>query len=522
MVGHCMTLFNNYSVVAGWCLHSFASNITNRVYSSVPDDPAQLASQFCSPYNRSGFLCGECSDGFGPSPFYSDFCASCSDLNLGAAVCVYLFIVLFPATLFFCIVLVFHLNVTTGPLLGYIIFCQAHVITLADNFYFISSITSYLPSPLSFMFRSSLFLSSLWTLKFFQFNTPPFCISSKMTSIHVHMLSFIATLYLLFLIVLTYVIMDCNVQFSHLPRPVKIVHNYFTKLSHKFTSKNSVVHAFATFIFLAMSGIMYETFSIIAGVDVYHFNGSVALTVLRNDPTIIKYSDNHLPYMICALVLLFSLVFCPSLLLCIYPTRVYERLSRHVSPRKRLVLKIFAETFQSCFKDGLDGTTDYRMIPSAIILFSMLLFIMPSLVRGCIYSMAGISYETITGCTCVVLSLIISYLRPCKSLIMNMSLSFHTTLMGLSGILLGLWKQNFLVSTEAIAIGFAILLLLPHATIMMWAVYNIVSRIQSRNLCTLHNFKRIHFTLKIFRKNCHQYEEIDAGSNNISQQLLIQ
>ena len=522
MVGHCLTLFNNYSVVGGLCQHAFASNITDRVYSSVPDDPAQLASHFCSPYNRSGFLCGECSDEFGPSPFYSDFCASCSDLNLGAAVCLYLFIVLFPATVFFIIILAFNLNVTTGPLLGYIICCQSHVITLADNFYFISSITSYLPSPLSFIFHSSLFFSSLWTLKFFQFNIPPFCISSKMTGIHVHMLSYIATFYLLFLIILTYLIMDCNVHFLHLPRPAKIVHNYIlTKLSHTFTSKNSVVHAFATFIFLAMSGILYETFCIIAGDDVYHINSSVAVTVLRNDPTIIKYSDIHLPYMICTLVILFFLVFCPSVILCIYPTRVYERLSRHVSPRKRLVVKIFAETFHSCFKDGLDGTTDYRMIPSAIILLSMLVFIMPSLVHGCIYSLANISYATLIGCTCVVLSLIISYLRPCKSLIMNMSLSFHTTVMGLSGILLGLWKQNFLISTEAVAIGLTILLLLPHAAIMMWAAYNIVSQMQSQNLCNLHNLKIKYFTLKLFRKNCHQYEEVDAGSNNNSQQLLI-
>ena len=181
--------------MAGSCRHAFASNITSRVYSSVADDPIQLDGQFCAPYNRKGFLCGECIDGYGPSPLYSDFCASCSDLNLGAAICLYLFLMLFPTTLFFCIVLVFHLNVTKGPLLGYILFCQAHVITLADEFYFVSSITSHLPSSLFFFFfRSSLLISSLWTLKFFQFNVPPFCISSKMTGIHVHILKFIIPL----------------------------------------------------------------------------------------------------------------------------------------------------------------------------------------------------------------------------------------------------------------------------------------------------------------------------------------
>ena len=176
---------------------------------------------------------------------------------------------LFPTTLFFSIVLIFHLNVTTGPLLGYILFCQAHIITLSDSFFLVQSITSYLPSPFSFIFRSSLFLSSLWTLKFFQFNIPPFCISSKMTGVHVHMLSFITTLYLLFLFVITYLIMDCNVQYtSHLSSPWKTIFACFTKLNRKITANNSVIHAFATFIFLSMAGIIYETFAIIVGTEI--------------------------------------------------------------------------------------------------------------------------------------------------------------------------------------------------------------------------------------------------------------
>ena len=508
----CMTLFNNISVVAGICQHSFASNITSRVYSSVPDDPAELDSQFCAPYNRRGLLCGECIDRNGPSPFYSDFCASCSDLNLGAAVCLYLFIALFPTTLFFCIVFVFHLNTTTGPLLGYILFCQAHIITVSDNFFLIQSITSYLPPPLSILFHSSLFLSSLWTLKFFQFNIPPFCISSKMTGIHVHMLSFIPTLYLLFLFVVTYLIMDCNVQYtSQLSRPWKLIVTYYTKLSNKITANNSVIHAFTTFIFLSMAGIIYETFTLVIGTEIYHVNGSVAATVLYYDPTIIQYSNVHLPYMISGLVLLFLLVICPSLLLCIYPTRIYERLSRHVSPRKRLVVKIFAETVQSCFRNGLDGTIDFRMIPSAIVLISVL-----SLGLDSVFSMGPHGYATTIGCICVFLSLVISYLQPCRSLIMNMSLSFHTTLLGLLGILLSIWEQNFLVSTEAVAIAFTILSFIPHTMIIMWAVYNIMTQMGSHVF-----FKYISIVQKRFRGNNNEYEEIDAGANSSSQELDI-
>ena len=512
MVGYCMTLFKNISVVAGTCKNSFASNITSRVYSSVPDDPAQLDSHFCAPYNRRGLLCGECIDGYGPSPFYSDFCASCSDLNLGTAICLYLFIVLFPTTLFFCIVLVFHLNVTTGPLLGYILFCQAHIIIISDNFFLIQSITSYLPPTLSFIFRSSLFLSSLWTLKFFQFSIPPFCISSKMTGIHVHMLSFIPTLYLLFLFVITYLIMDCNVQYtSHLSKPWKLIVTYYIKLNKKITANNSVIHAFATFIFLSMAGIIYESFAILIGTEINHVNGSVAATVLYYDPTIIQYSNVHLPYMISGLVLLFLLVLCPSLLLCIYPTRIYEKLSRHVSPRKRLVVKIFAEAVQCCFKDGLDGTIDFRMIPGAIVLISVIF-----LGIEFVFSIGHFGHATTIGCLCFFLSLLLSYLRLCKSLIMNMSLSFHTTLFGLLGILVSIWEQNFMISTEAVAIAFAILPFIPHTMIMMWEVYNIMGQIGSHVF-----FKCISIVQNRIRGKTNEYEEIDAGGHSSSQELHV-
>ena len=129
------------------------------------------------------------------------------------------------------------------------------------------------------------------------------------------------------------------------------------------------------------------------------------------------------------------------------------------------------------------------MIPSAIVLISVLFL---GIDVG--FSMGPHGYTTTIGCICVFLSLVISYLRPCKSLIMNMSLSFHFTLLGLLGILLNIWKQNFLVSTEAVAIAFAILPFIPHTMIMMWAVYNIMGQIGSQVF-----FKCISIVQKRFR-----------------------
>ena len=138
------------------------------------------------------------------------------------------------------------------------------------------------------------------------------------------------------------------------------------------------------------------------------------------------------------------------------------------------------------------------MIPSAIILISILFEIVFSLSNYSTSFPIYPEHKIILGCVCIIFSFIISYLQPCKSLIMNMSLSFHTTLLGLLGILLSIWEQNFLVSTEAVAVAFAILPFIPHTMIMMWAVYNIMSQIGSQFFCNRPIFKRISFVLKQF------------------------
>ena len=73
--------------------------------------------------------------------------------------------------------------------------------------------------------------------------------------------------------------------------------------------------------------------------------------------------------MLIAVLVSFSISVIPSVLLCIYPTRVYRYLSRFLSARKRLAITAFAEALHSCFKDGLNGTRDYRALAGAQFFF---------------------------------------------------------------------------------------------------------------------------------------------------------
>ena len=123
--GYCATSTEQEGLYyAGSCPFIHTENNTDRLFSELPSDPDLLNDTMCGPYNRKGLLCGRCIDGYGPAVYSLDMkCANCSK----HAISVYLLLKFIPMTLFFIGIVIFRLNITAGPLLGYVMFCQAYV-----------------------------------------------------------------------------------------------------------------------------------------------------------------------------------------------------------------------------------------------------------------------------------------------------------------------------------------------------------------------------------------------------------
>ena len=156
---------NTYSV--GRCPLTLGNweKVINRLYSELPD-PDILNATMCGPYNREGNLCGKCIDGYGLPVYSLDFkCVNCSKFSTGVSIVMYLIIQFVPITLFFVCAIVFHLNITSGPLLGYFIFCQAYFLSDVHGtqiiFDFISNRAS---NYIKVLFKISQTLSELWSL----------------------------------------------------------------------------------------------------------------------------------------------------------------------------------------------------------------------------------------------------------------------------------------------------------------------------------------------------------------------
>ena len=255
---------------------------------------------------------------------------------------------------------------------------------------------------------------------------PPFCISDKLTGIHIEMLTLMKNVYPIVLVIITCILMELharNYRIIHiLCKPFNLILN---KINITAVTGDAVVHAFATFILLTNFNVYSIAYSAENIMNVYRDDNSVYKTVLYIDPTIESYSPKHIVYiLVIAAAIIVTLI--PSLLLCIYPTRLYRYLSQFFSDRKRLVITAFAEALHKCFKDGLNDTRDYRAFAGLLMLFP----IPYSTIRH-IFIIIGYSKSSSSLLAIMMYPIITSYIKPCKSSISNLSLVYHFYMLGI-------------------------------------------------------------------------------------------
>ena len=116
--GNCLTSQDGTIAYVGLCPHFpiELSQLRLSDYYSLPSNRTVMehSNLTCGPYNREGLLCSKCKPGYGPAVYsFSLMCAECSDNGVGWAL--YLFLVLFPITVFYIIVIIFNIRATAPP-----------------------------------------------------------------------------------------------------------------------------------------------------------------------------------------------------------------------------------------------------------------------------------------------------------------------------------------------------------------------------------------------------------------------
>ena len=209
--------------------------------------------------------------------------------------------------------------------------------------------------------------------------------------------------------------------------------------------------------------------------------------MLYIDPSVVYFSHEHILYLIIALVPCVFLVLIPALLLLVYPTRIYRSLSRLISTRKQLAITTFAEALHNCFKDGLDGTRDCRSLTGLIIFCGPIGSLM-SYIMWVIANPAGFTRIYTTGFLFFALSLVVAYVRPCKSTLANLSLSYNAFMLGIFAFGISYW-DDLSIGNEALELTFILIPFLSHTFAVSWAVYSI-SQYARRNWTDLSSVLR--------------------------------
>ena len=389
----CMTI-DEEGIFLGDCrTYAFNPNATvvDGIYIQLPRNTSELNDFMCGRMNRKGRVCSECIDGFAPSmSSIGNKCSNCTGAWYGVPL--YLFLQFVPITVFYLAVCFFQMSLTLSPMTYCVMYSQVATYVLL-----LSPTVSFLQRDYEITFVKILTtFHGIWNLDFFLYSLPPFCISPNLKFIHVFFLGYMSSVYPLLLIGFTCLSVQ---MYSHNFQPLVWLWNKASCLKTNKDSKTTIVDIFATFFLLSYTKFCFTSMMTFAHTYAYSANSTLKNVLV--DPSISYFSEEHIPYVVVAAVVLLVFGLLPALLLALYPIRTVRSLIL-LGGRSSAILNIFVEKFYSCYRDGLDGGRDMRSFASLHLFIRLLGILVGN------FSCSGLSVF-FGGCC-----LLVMFTRPCK------------------------------------------------------------------------------------------------------------
>ena len=290
-IGDCHTYLNKPNAI-----------LVDGMYVSLPDNISELNDFMCGKINRKGRICRECIDGFAPSMTSLGYeCSNCT-INGNYGVLFYLFLEFVPITSFYLVVLLFKVSLTSPPMTYCVMYSQTALFYLS-----LSPMAIILRSNHERVFAKILMtFHGIWSLDFFRYVVPPFCVSPKLKFIHVFFLRYISAIYPLLMIALTWLFIQIC---SHNFKPLVLLCSKLSCLK----LKTEIADIFATFFLLSYTKLCFTSMMVLANTTIYNANSAQSHKYVRIDPNIPFFGKEHIPYVV---VLLQSCLYLDCYQLC--------------------------------------------------------------------------------------------------------------------------------------------------------------------------------------------------------------
>ena len=455
-------------IVAARCPFIFPNS--NALKFLLPDNVNDLNKFVCGNFSREvkGPLCGKCTGNTGPSIYsVGSECVPCSLINI----VYYLLLQYLPITLLFLVVLLLRLNVTAAPMAHYVLFCNIIVFYCRFILSFYTELYGTSNIYILGLVKLVASLSAVWSFDTLFFIAPPLCISNHLEEIYLPFIEFVAILYPFLLLLLTYILIQLHFyNFKPIVTLWRPLHRLIKRFHKNWELNASLIQAFSSIFFLSYAKINFIIFQSLLHATLVTQEGKVTNSLAYIDPTVLYASKKHVYMIMFSAFVAIFLYFPPTLLLIIYPTSLYRKISDRIRPRWRIGIKIYVETYQGCYKDSTNGTRDYRAISGySLIVPGISLLMLQIITIEDSFTVDNNLPQYSTLIIVMVLIILYSLLQPYKQKIANVSAVAILAILGASVTLsTGLHGQY---QTDLIRIMIITLMFLPHCGLGVYLLW---------------------------------------------------
>ena len=375
---YCMTEEKG-AVTVGACLYacnavmwlSIRHSLPSRHY-PLPCNVSQLSYVMCADLNRRGRLCGECMKGYTvPVYSYDSHCVKCEDYKYNWLK--YLAAAFLPLTVFYVVVTLFSISFTSPLLSGVVLVSQIATTPLQlQQVVLFSEVGAY---EYFYLLKIPLSLAAFLSLDFYY----TFCLHPNASPMAIMSLNYAIAVYPVFLIGITYVLVKL---YDHNFRPIvwiwKPLGSILKPLRRDWNVRTSLVNVFASFIYLSSSRIFWTSAILLIPNITYTYQQRCVQLIkkhyLYTFPSVEYFGNEHLPFAVIAISMLFTFCILPMILLFVYPFHWFQQLLNKFR-FNFLTLHIFMDVFQGSYKDGTNGTRDYRYFSGLFLFLQLILTI---------------------------------------------------------------------------------------------------------------------------------------------------
>ena len=375
LVGFCTSRENGESkLLTARC--AFANHLV-RPLLPIEQNNRTGETTFCQTYSRKGKLCSECMKDTAISVFSDTYdCIYCRKFHISNLI-KYLAIELIPTTVFFLAILFFHIGITSGAANGFIFFAQMITTPLEvlfltygfklfvpDNNFFASKMADLIIGPYC-----------IWNLNFFRIFHLKICLHPGLKVVHVLALRYISAIYPLLLLMITYALIELQA------RNIPIVTHFWrlccftcVRWRRVWKAKTSVIDAFASCILLSYTKFVLVSSTYLSPSDVHDNSGVCVDRVLSFDTSVPFLGREHRPFVIIAIIVLFTFGTFPPIILTLYQFKPFQNCLQCLR-LSGVGFKRFVEAFQGCYRDGTDGKIDCRFFAGLYFIFRCIILV---------------------------------------------------------------------------------------------------------------------------------------------------